>query len=94
MKVFGWILFAAGLALLAWAFVYDPSVSSAGALYDRTVNLGLLAEKLMLAQIGGSLLVAGSVLAVGASLLEKSAGVEPTAGRADKPAGPDDYGQI
>lgn len=94
MKVFGWILFAAGMVLLAWAFVYDPSVSSAGALYDRTVNLGLLAEKLMLAQVGGALLIAGSVLAIGASLLDKASGVEPTARKNEKPSGLDDYGQI
>ena len=63
MKIAGWILFAVGLALLAWAFVYDPSFTPNPAQYwDRTVNLGLLAEKTTIGIIGGALTVAGAVV--------------------------------
>lgn len=56
----GWVLVAAGLALVGWGIVFDPTITSGG-LYDedRIINLGLLAQKLMIFIGGCAVSVAG-----------------------------------
>ncbi|MFN3513420.1 MAG: hypothetical protein ACK41C_10265 [Phenylobacterium sp.] len=63
-KIFGWLLFAAGLALVAWAFVMDPSVETglSGGL-ERINNVGRLNHQLMVAIVGSAFVVAGSIFA-------------------------------
>lgn len=68
--VFGWILTAAGVGLLAWGWLYNATIPSGVDLYglgDRTFNLGLIVTKLSLLITGGALFAGGCALLGGQS---------------------------
>lgn len=59
-------LIVGGLALVVWGFMFDPSVeSSGGGLYglsDRIVNIGRVADKMMIFTGGFGMAILGSIM--------------------------------
>lgn len=60
--VFGWIVVAAGLALLGWGAVFDATMAADSLYGDRIINMGELAKKLMILGAGGFVVLIGTVV--------------------------------
>lgn len=67
MRAWGWIFVLLGLVLTGAGFISDGSVPS-GDGYGRVMNMGLLADKLLLVLCGGFSFLSGIVLISAAAL--------------------------
>jgi len=65
-SLFGPFLIVIGLALVVWGFLFDPSVeSSGGGLYglsDRIVNIGRVADKMVIFTGGFGIVILGAIM--------------------------------
>lgn len=63
---FGPALIVVGLALVVWGFFFDPSVESSGGgfygLSDRIVNIGRVADKMVIFTGGFGIAILGSIM--------------------------------
>lgn len=84
MRIAGTILILLGALLIAAAF--GSGIAAPG---GQTVNLGLMADREVLAGLGGALIVAGSVLFGSGAIVAQMKGGRETATSPAKPFAPD-----
>jgi len=66
MRVFGYFMLVAGLALGAWALLFDISVESDSNLIDRISNLSLVSEREVILAAAVAAIACGSAFVAAA----------------------------